>query len=127
MTISEWASRIVEMKEDTIFTRIIDGEIPAEFVHRGERLVVFKDISPQAPIHFLIVPIDSSCRDVAALAEKDPDLLVEMVHLAGQLAREHANGEFRLIFNTGVDAGQTVFHVHAHLLAGELKEASLGG
>ena len=114
------------MNEESIFTRIIRGEIPGDFVYRGERLVALKDISPQAPVHFLIVPIESSYRDVVELTKKAPELLSEIVQLAEQLAKEHADGQFRLIFNTGADAGQTIFHVHAHVLAGNLKEASLG-
>ncbi len=114
------------MEEESVFTRIIRGEIPGDFVYRGERLVAFRDISPQAPVHFLIVPIEASYRDVVEMTKNAPELLSEIVHLANQLAHEYADGQFRLIFNTGADAGQTIFHVHAHVLAGALKEAALG-
>ncbi|GAA1735219.1 histidine triad nucleotide-binding protein [Microcella frigidaquae] len=109
----------------SIFSRIIAREIPAEIVHETETVIAFRDIAPQAPVHLLVVPKTSRYRDVAELAAGDPALLADVVATAHQLANEHADGQFRLVFNTGANAGQTVFHVHAHVLAGGLTEGTL--
>ena len=101
---------------DCVFCRIIAGEIPSERVHEDERVIAFQDMHPQAPVHVLVVPREHR-RDVTELAE-DPELLAHTASVAGRIAAEHADGAFRLIFNTGAGAGQTVFHVHAHVLAG---------
>lgn len=114
------------MSEPSVFTRILQGEIPAEIVAQTERVFVIRDIAPQAPVHLLVIPKTALYRDVAELAAGDPTLLAEVVGVAGEVAAEHADGDFRLVFNTGAGAGQTVFHVHAHVLAGGLSEASVG-
>lgn len=113
--------------EPSVFTRIINREIPAEILHESERVIAIRDIAPKAPVHLLVIPKDPRYRDVTELAAGDPGLLQEMVQVAHELAREHADGDFRLVFNTGVGGGQTVFHVHAHVLAGGLPEGSLAG
>lgn len=111
----------------SIFTAIIAREVPADIVFESERIIAFRDIAPRAPIHLLVVPKTAEYANVVELAAGDPTLLSEMVSVAQNLAAEHADGEFRLIFNTGANAGQSVFHVHAHVLAGGLSEGSLGG
>jgi histidine triad (HIT) family protein len=115
------------MSEPSVFTRILRGEIPSEIVAETDRVFAIRDIAPQAPVHFLVIPKTDQYRDVVELAAGDPSLLAEMTGLAAQLADEHADGDFRLIFNRGAGAGQTVFHVHAHVLSGGLDEGSLGG
>ncbi|WP_298742598.1 HIT domain-containing protein [uncultured Microbacterium sp.] len=115
------------MSEPSIFSRILAGEIPSEIVAETENVFAIRDIAPQAPLHLLVIPKTEDYRNVVELAAGDPALLTEMVGLANTLAAEHADGDFRLIFNTGAGAGQTVFHVHAHVLAGGLAEGSLGG
>jgi histidine triad (HIT) family protein len=109
----------------SIFTRIVAREIPADIVFESERIIAFRDIAPQAPVHILVVPKTAQYRNVAELAAGDPALLAEVVATAQQLAAEHSDGEYRLVFNTGESAGQTVFHVHAHLLGGTLPEGTL--
>lgn len=109
----------------SIFSRIIAREIPADIVHETERIIAFRDIAPQAPVHLLVVPKTEAYGTVAELAAGDPALLAEVVATAQRLADEHADGHFRLVFNTGANAGQTVFHVHAHVLAGGLTEGTL--
>ena len=94
--------------EPTIFERIVAREIPADIVFENERVIAFRDIAPKAPVHLLVVPKTAAFANVV------------------ELAAEHCGGEFRLIFNTGAAAGQTVFHVHAHVLGGTLPEGSLG-
>jgi histidine triad (HIT) family protein len=123
--------------EPSVFSRIVAGEIPADVVFESDSVIAFRDIAPRAPFHVLVVPKTERHRDVVELAAADPALLAEMVATASALASDPAllgdevvaatggTGEFRLIFNTGASAGQTVFHVHAHVLAGPLEEGSL--
>lgn len=116
----------------TVFERIIAREIPADVVYEDDTVIAFRDIAPRAPVHLLVVPKTPVYRDVAALASGDPALLAHVVAVARALAVEHTGGDFRLVFNTGAGAGQTVFHVHAHVLgalagdAAGLGEESLG-
>ncbi|WP_029145462.1 HIT domain-containing protein [Microbacterium luticocti] len=113
------------MSEPSIFTRILNGEIPSEIIAETDTLFAIRDIAPKAPVHLLVIPKNATYRDVTELAAGDPGLLAEMIALAKKLAAEHGDGDFRLIFNTGAGAGQTVFHVHAHVLAGGLDEKSM--
>jgi histidine triad (HIT) family protein len=114
------------MSEPSVFTRILRGEIPADILAESDGAFVIRDIAPKAPVHLLVIPKTERYRDVVELAAGDPALLAEIVDLAREAAATHADGDFRLVFNTGAGAGQTVFHVHAHVLAGALDEASLG-
>ncbi|MGX5695270.1 histidine triad nucleotide-binding protein [Agromyces soli] len=116
-----------EALEPTVFERIAAREIPARIVAETERVIAFHDIAPQAPVHVVVTPKSGSYRDVVELAAGDPELLAELVAVANGVAAELADGEFRLVFNTGASAGQTVFHVHAHVLAGGLEEGTLAG
>lgn len=116
------------MSEPSVFTRILTGEIPSEIVAQTDRVFVIRDIAPKAPVHLLVIPKTEQYRDVVQMAAEDPGLLAELVDVAAQVAREHAGGDFRLVFNVGPGAGQTIFHVHGHVLAGgDLTEAGLGG
>jgi len=110
----------------SIFTRIVEREIPADIVFENDRIIAFRDIAPQAPVHLLVVPKTEAYENVGELAAGDPALLAEVVAVAQQLASEHSNGEYRLVFNSGPTSGQTVFHVHAHVLSGPITEGSLG-
>lgn len=103
--------------EPSVFTRILRGEIPGDIVLQTDDVFVLRDIAPQAPIHLLVVPKTGEHPDVVALAERDPALLAHMIEVARLAASQAGAGDFRLIFNTGAGAGQTVFHVHAHVLA----------
>lgn len=114
------------MAESSIFTRILNGDIPGEILLDDGRVFAIRDIDPQAPLHALVIPKTEDYRDVTALAAGDPGLLAEMIAAAQRIADEHANGEYRLIFNTGASAGQSVFHVHAHVL-GDIEESRLVG
>jgi histidine triad (HIT) family protein len=102
-----------------LFCRIVRKEIPAAIVYEDERVLVFNDINPQAPLHALVIPK----RHIASLNElsgSDDGIVGEMVRRAAAIAREkgYADRGFRTVFNTNADAGQTVFHIHLHLLAG---------
>jgi histidine triad (HIT) family protein len=110
----------------SVFTRILSGEIPAEIVLQTDRVFVIRDIAPQAPVHLLVIPKTAEYKDVADLAANDPGLLAELVQVAQAAAVQAGSPDFRLIFNSGAGAGQTVFHVHAHVLGGDLQEGSLG-
>jgi histidine triad (HIT) family protein len=104
---------------DCLFCGIAAGQIPATIVLDGKRTIAFRDISPQAPTHVLVVPRDHF-PDVAALAAAGGGLLDELVATAHEIAVAEgidASG-YRIVFNTGQDGGQTVGHVHAHLLGG---------
>ena len=115
----------MNMSESSIFTKIIHREIPAEILFENERLIAIRDIAPQAPVHLLVVPKTEEYANVTELAAANPQLLAEIVSTAHNLATLHSNGEYRLVFNTGLSAGQTVFHVHAHVLSGGLEEHRL--
>ncbi|WP_309128526.1 HIT domain-containing protein [Microbacterium sp.] len=114
------------MTEPSIFTRILNGEIPGELLADDDRVFAIRDINPQAPLHALVIPKTERYRDVTELAQGDPELLAAMIAMAKRLADEHAGGEYRLIFNNGASAGQSVFHVHAHVL-GDIEESKLVG
>lgn len=118
---------MTETREPTVFERIVAREIPASIVAETDRVIAFHDIAPKAPVHVVVTPKTAEHRDVVELAAADPALLAELVEVAGGVAAELGDGDFRLVFNTGANAGQTVFHVHAHVLAGGLEEGSLAG
>ena len=104
---------------DCLFCKIVSGDIPGSIVYRDEHLVAFKDINPQAPMHVLIVPR----RHIATLndlAPEDDALVGEMVRRAGAIAQEHgyADRGYRTVLNCNAEAGQTVFHIHLHVLGG---------
>ena len=104
---------------DCLFCRIVAGQIPSSRVFENDRLVAFKDISPAAPMHLLIVPREHIAT-LNALETRHDDLVGEMVRTAAQLAAERGYAErgFRTVFNCNAEAGQTVFHVHLHVLGG---------
>jgi histidine triad (HIT) family protein len=103
---------------DCPFCSIVDGEIEATVVHESDRVIAFRDISPQAPVHLVVIPKEHYV-DIGVLAANDQELAGELLAEAAIAAAEEGYGdEFRLVFNTGADAGQTVLHVHAHVLAG---------
>lgn len=103
---------------DCLFCRLVAGEIPADKVSESDRVIAFRDISPQAPTHVLVVP-KAHYADVAELAAADPELVGELASVAAAVAAsDGVAGGWRLVFNTGADAGQTVFHVHGHVLGG---------
>lgn len=104
--------------DDCLFCGIIAGRVPSAKVYEDETVYAFKDINPKAKVHVLIVP-RAHHANVAELAQADPDGLAHIVAVARRIADEAYGGAYRLIFNSGREAGQTVFHVHAHVLTGE--------
>ncbi|TSD62392.1 HIT domain-containing protein [Aeromicrobium piscarium] len=100
-----------------IFCSIVAGDIPADVVSSTEHTVSFRDIAPAAQVHVLVVPRDHH-RDIASLAVADPAAAADLLAQARQVAGQEGFDDFRLVFNTGESAGQTVFHAHGHVLAG---------
>jgi histidine triad (HIT) family protein len=103
---------------NTIFGKIIEREIPATIVYEDERCLAFRDINPQAPTHVLLIPKKEIPRLVDA-TEQDEALLGHLMLAAGKVARQLGAGDaFRLVINNGEDVGQSVFHLHMHILGG---------
>lgn len=102
------------MSDGCIFCKIIDGTIETKLVGESEHAVAFNDISPRAEVHILVVP-KKHYDNVSELAFADPSALVDVVQLGSRLAAEYSTGSFRLSFNTGKEAGQTMFHAHGHI------------
>ena len=116
-----WASsNLARMSDDCLFCRIVAREIPATVVHQTKTILAFRDISPQAPTHVVLVPKLHEPNAVA-VAERAPGELADLFTAAGDVAEAEgiADSGYRLLFNTGADAGQTVFHAHLHLLGGK--------
>ena len=107
-------------EDETLFERIIGGEIPADVVYQDATTFAFRDIRPQARVHVLVVP-RKRYRNLGELAASDPQLLADVALSARKVAELEGILEsgYRVVFNTDSDAGQTVFHVHAHVLGGE--------
>lgn len=102
----------------TLFSKIIAREIPADIVYEDAYCLAFRDINPQAPTHVLLIPKQEIPR-LADAGEADQDLLGHLLLAAGNVARQLGVGDaFRLVVNNGAEAGQTVFHLHLHILAG---------
>jgi histidine triad (HIT) family protein len=102
---------------ECLFCEIASGDAPAGVLHADEATIAFSDISPQAPVHFLVIP-RSHYPDAAALAAGEPGTMDRMIGTARQVAETHGAHSYRLVFNTGAEAHQTVFHAHLHVLAG---------
>lgn len=104
----------------SLFTKIINRELPAEFVYEDDLCVAIKDIQPTAPIHLLIIP-KKEVRSIADASKEDQNLLGHLILVARKIAEQLnvADHGFRLVINTNADAGQTVFHLHMHFIAGQ--------
>ena len=103
---------------ETLFTKIINREIPAEIVYEDDDCLCFQDVNPKAPVHYLLVPKKHIRRLIDAETD-DQALLGHLMLKAGQIAAEAGFGDaFRLVINNGPGAGQSVFHLHIHILAG---------
>jgi histidine triad (HIT) family protein len=107
------------LSDDCLFCRIVRGEIPADVVHEDELTMAFRDISPAAPTHVLVIT-KQHYRDIAAVAVAEPELAAELLIVAADVAEREgvARSGWRLAFNVGPDSGQLVPHVHAHVMGG---------
>lgn len=107
----------VSVSQDCLFCRIVAGDLPADVIRESERTLAFRDINPQAPSHVLIIPREH----VPSLNQlRDPEVVGRMAMLAAEIAKQEgiADSGYRTVINTNADAGQTVFHIHMHLLGG---------
>lgn len=105
---------------ETIFTKIINKEIPAEILYEDDRALAFKDINPQAPIHFLVIP-KKPIATINDIAEEDEALVGHLYRVAAKIAAEQgfAGQGYRAVMNCNEYGGQTVYHIHLHVLAGK--------
>jgi histidine triad (HIT) family protein len=106
-------------EKSCLFCRIIAGEIPGDLLHQDDHCVVLRDINPQAPLHALVVPREH-LESLDDASQKDEVLLGHLLRIAARIANDqgHAETGYRTVINTGAGAGQSVFHLHVHLLAG---------
>jgi histidine triad (HIT) family protein len=104
---------------DCLFCKIVAGEIPADVVFEGPAVLAFRDINPQAPVHALVIPKEH-IQDATTIGAEHGSVLTDMIRAANEIARTGSVNEsgFRLVLNVGPDAGQTVFHLHMHVLGG---------
>lgn len=108
--------------QDCLFCKIVAGSIPSKVVYRDDRCLAFHDVNPQAPVHLLVVPA-KHVESLLQITVDDVELLGHLQWVAAQLANEHhLESGFRTVFNTGVGAGQSVFHLHLHVLGGRTFE-----
>lgn len=105
------------MNDDCIFCKISRGEIPAKNVYRDDDVLAVEDVNPQAPVHLLVMPSQHH-PNIAALSDSDGSLVAKLFEVASQLGRDRGGEGFRLVINTGANGGQTVDHLHVHVLAG---------
>ena len=105
------------MDESCLFCKIAAGKIPAEIVAESEHTVAFRDLNPQAPTHVLVIPRRHE-PDIASLANAAPLEAAELLSMTRSVANDDGHSDYRLVFNTGAGAQQTVFHCHAHVIAG---------
>ncbi|HSE08660.1 MAG TPA: histidine triad nucleotide-binding protein [Nocardioidaceae bacterium] len=103
---------------DCLFCKIVAGEIPADVVHETKTTVAFRDIAPQAPTHVLVIPRTHE-PNAAALVANEPEVTLDLISAAAEVAKQEGiDPGYRIVLNTGAEAGQSVFHVHAHVLGG---------
>jgi len=104
---------------DDLFLKIIQREIPADIVFEDERVIAFRDIAPQAPVHILVVP-KKKIETINALEVEDGELMGHMIYVAQSIAKNEgiADSGYRLVFNCNAHGGQTVYHIHLHVLGG---------
>ncbi len=109
------------MTEETIFSRILKGEIPCDEVYNDSVCVAFRDIQPQAPVHILLIP-RKPMRSLQDAEPEDKELLGHLLLISSKIAQQQGLDNWRTVINTGAEAGQTVFHLHLHIIGGrELK------
>ena len=107
------------MQKDCIFCKIVNGEIPTEFLYEDETLAVFRDINPHAPVHILIVP-KKHIRSINDLTENDREIISRMIMVGKDIAQKESinSSGYKLLFNVERGGGQVIFHLHLHLIGG---------
>lgn len=105
------------MADNCLFCKIVNGEIPADKLYEDEEILAFRDIAPQAPVHFLVIP-KKHIKGPAAVTAEDEQLIGKIMRVGNEIASSEGVEHYRLVFNNGEQAGQSVFHVHMHILGG---------
>lgn len=105
------------MTENCLFCKIIRGDIPADKIYEDDDILAFRDIAPQAPVHFLVIP-KKHISGPGDLTTKDDQLIGKIMRTGHDLAQQEGIEQYRIVFNKGEQAGQTVFHIHMHILGG---------
>lgn len=113
------------MSDDCLFCKIIKGEIPADKLFEDDEILAFRDIAPQAPVHFLVVP-KKHISGPSSMTREDEQLIGKLVRVGGEIAKQEGTDDFRVVFNNGAEAGQVVFHLHMHILGGRRLTGPLG-
>ena len=104
-------------EKNCLFCKIIGGDVPGDFVHQDESCVVIRDINPQAPMHALVIPREH-IEALDEASQKDESLLGHLLRIGARVANEEGHESYRTVINTGAGAGQSVFHLHVHILGG---------
>jgi histidine triad (HIT) family protein len=105
------------MAEDCLFCKIIQGDIPTDKLYEDHEVLAFRDIAPVAPLHFLVIP-KKHISGPSEVTEEDEQVIGKMMRIGNQIAKEEGIEQFRLVLNNGEEAGQTVFHIHMHVIGG---------
>lgn len=105
------------MNDNCLFCKIIAGDIPAQKLYEDDEILAFHDINPEAPLHFLVIP-KKHITGPSGITETDQNLMGKILQKGAELAKEKGYDSFRFVANNGADAGQTVFHLHLHVLGG---------
>jgi len=105
------------MPDNCLFCKIIRGEIPAAKLYEDAEVLAFRDIAPQAPVHFLVIP-KKHLRGPAMVALEDERIIGKLLRVGNEIAAKEGLTDYRVVFNNGAQAGQTVFHLHMHILGG---------
>ena len=106
------------MDDNCLFCKIINGDIPADKLYEDEDILAFRDIAPEAPVHFLVIP-KKHITGPSDVSVENQQLIGKLMQKGSEIARQEGIGDaFRVVFNNGADAGQTVFHLHMHILGG---------
>jgi len=105
------------MSDNCLFCKIIKGEIPADKLYEDDEVFAFRDIAPQAPVHFLVIP-KKHISGPSAVGADDERLMGRLIRVGNEVAKLEGIEQYRMLFNNGEQAGQTVFHIHMHILGG---------
>jgi histidine triad (HIT) family protein len=105
------------MSDSCLFCKITRGEIPADKLYEDDDIMAFRDISPQAPVHFLVVP-KKHISGPQSVTRDDEQLIGKVIRMGGEIAKQEGIEHYRVLFNNGEQAGQSVFHIHLHVLGG---------
>lgn len=105
------------MSDNCLFCKILKGEIPADVLYEDDDVFAFRDIAPQAPVHFLVIP-KKHISGPGAVTPEDERIIGKVVRMGGEIAQQEGIEHYRIVMNNGEEAGQTVFHIHMHVLGG---------